>query len=132
MHVTNKRDSAVRPRRVDKPWGHEIIWAENPDYLGKRLHVEAGEALSLQFHEAKDETIHLVSGLLPFWAGDSVEDLREIELRQGQSFHVRPGLIHRMQAVTSCVILEASTSHLDDIVRIEDRYGRVQPSRKAG
>jgi mannose-6-phosphate isomerase-like protein (cupin superfamily) len=114
------------PRVVSKPWGSELIWAETPDYLGKILRVNAGEALSLQYHEKKDETIHLLSGRMRFWAGPSVEGLHEVELVAGESFHVTPGTVHRMEAVTDCEILEASTSHIHDVVRLEDRYGRIE------
>jgi len=114
-----------KPRRVDKPWGHELIWAETPDYVGKILHIEAGHALSLQYHEEKDETIHLLAGRMTFLAGPSVEELEKIPLEAGDSFHVTPGTLHRMVAETECEILEASTHHLDDVVRLADRYGRA-------
>jgi mannose-6-phosphate isomerase len=114
----------VAPRRVDKPWGYEIIWAETDRYVGKILHVDAGHALSLQYHERKDETIHLLSGTMRFWAGPSAADLAEIPLEAGQSFRIRTGTVHRMEAVTDIDILEASTPDLDDVVRLEDRYGR--------
>jgi mannose-6-phosphate isomerase-like protein (cupin superfamily) len=117
------------PRVVSKPWGSRLIWAETPDYLGKILRVNAGEALSLQYHEKKDETIHLLSGRIRFWAGPSVEDLSEVGLQAGESFHVTPGTVHRMEAVTDCEILEASTSHIHDVVRLEDRYGRTDRTR---
>ncbi|MGH7482617.1 MAG: cupin domain-containing protein [Longimicrobiales bacterium] len=114
----------ARPRVVDKPWGHETIWAETDAYVGKILHVKAGHALSLQYHERKDETIHLLRGRMRFWAGPSVEALVEIALEEGQSYRIVPGTVHRMEALTDIDILEASTSHLDDVVRLEDRYGR--------
>mgnify|MGYP003792319775 CR=1 FL=1 len=113
------------PRRVEKPWGYEIIWAETTEYVGKLLHIRAGEALSLQYHERKDETIHLLSGEMRFSAGTSETDLEDIDLRTGESFHVSTGTLHRMVAITDCDVLEASTPHLDDVVRVEDRYGRV-------
>lgn len=113
------------PRRVEKPWGHETIWAHTDRYVGKVLHVKAGHALSLQYHERKDETIHLLRGKLRFFAGPSVESLEEILLREGDSYHVTPGTVHRMEAVTDVEILEASTPDLDDVVRLQDRYGRV-------
>ena len=115
----------ITPRRVEKPWGYELIWAETAEYVGKILHLNAGEALSLQYHEVKDETIHLLSGTMRFEAGPSVEDLAVVELVEGQSFRVTPGTVHRMSAMTDCDILEASTAHLEDVVRLEDRYGRV-------
>jgi mannose-6-phosphate isomerase-like protein (cupin superfamily) len=113
------------PRRVEKPWGHEIIWAHTDRYVGKILHVKAGHALSLQYHERKDETIHLLTGEMKFYAGPSEQELREIDMKAGESFHVTTGTVHRMVAVTDVDILEASTPDLDDVVRLEDRYGRV-------
>jgi mannose-6-phosphate isomerase len=113
------------PRRVEKPWGYELIWADTSEYVGKLLHILAGEALSLQYHERKDETIHLLSGEMLFSAGSSEADLEDIHLAAGESFHVSTGTVHRMVAITDCDVLEASTPHLDDVVRLEDRYGRV-------
>lgn len=114
-----------RPRRVEKPWGHELIWAETDHYVGKILHVKAGHALSLQYHERKDETIHVLRGTLRFLAGATAEAIEEIELVEGDSFRVTPGTVHRMIALTDTDLLEASTPHLDDVVRLEDRYGRA-------
>jgi mannose-6-phosphate isomerase len=116
--------SMLAPRRVEKPWGHELIWAETDLYVGKILHVKAGHALSLQYHERKDETIHLLRGELRFQLGSSAEALETVSMREGDSIRIRPGTIHRMEAVTDFDILEASTPHLDDVVRLEDRYGR--------
>jgi mannose-6-phosphate isomerase len=113
------------PRRVEKPWGYELIWADTSEYVGKLLHIRAGEALSLQYHERKDETIHLLTGEMLFSAGSSETELEDIDLRSGESFHVSTGTVHRMVAITDCDVLEASTPHLDDVVRLEDRYGRV-------
>lgn len=123
--TANIRAAGVSPAvRVEKPWGHELIWASTDQYVGKILHVKAGHALSLQYHERKDETIHLLRGRMRFFVGESREGLREITLEEGQSFHVTPFTIHRMEAVTDVDILEASTPHLEDVVRLEDRYGR--------
>ncbi len=113
------------PRRVDKPWGYEIIWAETPDYVGKILHVEAGHALSLQYHDEKDETIYLLTGEMTFQAGPSVDELVDHEMKAGERYRLVPGTVHRMIAKTDVDILEASTNHLDDVVRLEDRYGRA-------
>ena len=113
------------PRRIEKPWGYELIWAETDEYVGKILHVTAGEALSLQYHEVKDETFFLLEGQLLLQVGLSIEDLSEYRMLEGQSFHMRSQMIHRMIAETDSDILEVSTPHLDDIVRLEDRYGRV-------
>lgn len=114
-----------KPERIEKPWGYELIWAHTEAYVGKILHVNAGESLSLQYHEVKDETIHLLSGEMVFLTGPSASELEEVALAAGESFRVTPGTVHRMEAVTDCDILEASTPHLDDVVRIRDRYGRV-------
>jgi mannose-6-phosphate isomerase len=115
----------IRPRRVEKPWGYELIWADTDLYVGKILHVNAGEALSVQMHERKDETLHLLSGALILRVGASPDALEEVEFRQGDSFRVRPGTVHMIEAVTDVDVLEASTAHLDDVVRFSDRYGRA-------
>lgn len=114
----------MKPRRVDKPWGYELIWAETDRYVGKILHVTAGHALSLQYHERKDETIHLLRGRMRFEVGPSADALRTVELKEGESWRITPGTVHRMTAITDVDILEASTPDLDDVVRLEDRYGR--------
>lgn len=108
---------------VPKPWGHETIWAHTDLYVGKVLHINAGQALSIQYHNRKDETVHLLSGELIYRVklGDELEDMR---LVRGQSFRITPGTVHQMEAVTDCDVLEASTPELDDVVRIQDRYGR--------
>jgi mannose-6-phosphate isomerase len=110
-------------KRVNKPWGYEIIWAHTDRYVGKVLHIEAGHALSVQYHNRKDETIYLLSGEMKYWVklGDELEDVR---LKQGDAFRITPGTVHYMEAITDCDILEASTPELDDVVRLEDRYGR--------
>lgn len=120
-----------QPRRVDKPWGYELIWAETDKYVGKILHVNAGEALSLQYHETKDETIFLLSGTMLLQAGPAVDELTDYHMEAGQRFHVTTGTLHRMVAKTDADILEASTPHLEDIVRLEDRYGRADPTPDA-
>lgn len=114
----------TEPRRVEKPWGYELVWAETDDYVGKLLHIRAGEALSLQYHEVKDETIYVHSGEMIFVVGPSVDELEELTMTAGDAYRVVPGTVHRMIAVTDCDLLEASTPHLQDVVRLEDRYGR--------
>lgn len=126
--MTEPSAGNVVARRVDKPWGHELIWAHTDRYVGKILHVKAGHALSLQYHERKDETIHLLRGEMRFWAGPSVDELALIPMKEGDSYRVTVGTVHRMEAVTDVDILEASTPDLDDVVRLEDRYGRA-PAR---
>lgn len=112
-------------RFVEKPWGHELIWAHTPLYVGKVLHIKAGQALSVQYHERKDETIHLLSGEMIYRVSDVARgEMKEITLRAGESFRNKPGIVHQMEAVTDCDVLEASTPHLDDVVRLKDRYGR--------
>ena len=116
------------PERVEKPWGYELIWAKTDRYVGKVIHIDAGQALSLQYHERKDETIHVLRGVLQFVVGPSAEQLQTITMNEGESYHVTPGLVHRMVAVTDVDILEASTPELTDVVRLEDRYGRAGTS----
>jgi len=119
------------PRRVEKPWGYEVWWAVTDRYVGKLLHVNKGESLSLQYHRVKDETILVQSGRLLFEtrpAGES-GDLTKQEMGPGDVFHVRPGTVHRMTGLEDCDILEVSTPELDDVVRMEDRYGREGTSK---
>jgi mannose-6-phosphate isomerase-like protein (cupin superfamily) len=114
-----------RPRRVEKPWGHELIWADTELYVGKILHVKAGEALSVQMHEKKDETLHLLSGQLILRVGRSPDALEAVPFHEGDSYRIRPRTVHMIEAVTDVDVLEASTAHLDDVVRFKDRYGRA-------
>ena len=113
----------VAVRKVEKPWGHETIWAHTDLYVGKVLHIKAGHALSVQYHNQKDETIHLLTGEMIYRVKEG-DDLRDVRLRAGESFRNEPGTVHQMEAVTDCDVLEASTPHLDDVVRLSDRYGR--------
>ncbi len=113
------------PRRVDKPWGYELIWAETDQYVGKILHVNAGEALSVQMHRVKDETLHLLEGEVRLFVGSSPGNLVDVRLREGESCRVTPETVHTIEAITDADILEASTPHLEDVVRFRDRYGRV-------
>lgn len=121
--------AVFKPRVVDKPWGYELIWAENDLYVGKILHITAGHALSLQYHREKDETIHLLAGKMTLEVGRERQPRRLLPLAPGQSFRIEPGLRHRMIAIEDCDVLEASTPQLDDVVRLEDRYGRAGGSR---
>lgn len=109
---------------VPKPWGHELIWAKTDRYVGKILHVRAGESLSLQYHRVKDETIMVLSGRLSFVHYADGEQPKMRELAPGEPFHIAPGLRHRMIAIEDTQVLEVSTPELDDVVRLEDRYGR--------
>lgn len=111
-------------RRVEKPWGHEVWWAETDEYAGKLLHVGAGHRLSLQLHRKKDESSYLLSGRLRLTRGSTTDDLVEEEVGPGHAWRIRPGTVHSVEAIEDSVILEVSTAHLDDVVRLEDRYGR--------
>jgi mannose-6-phosphate isomerase len=116
---------ATRAERIAKPWGHEIVWARTDVYVGKLLHVRAGEALSLQYHRRKEETIRVLSGSIDLEVGADGEPHRTIRLGPGDGWHIPPGTRHRMTAVEDTDILEVSTPELDDVVRLEDRYGRT-------
>jgi mannose-6-phosphate isomerase len=109
---------------VAKPWGHELIWARTERYVGKILHIRAGEALSLQYHRVKDETLMVLAGRLQLIYFAEGEAPRSRTLAPREPFHVPPGLRHRMIAETDVDVLEVSTPELDDVVRLEDRYGR--------
>ncbi len=115
---------------VPKPWGHETIWAKTDRYVGKILHVKAGHALSVQYHNKKDETVYLLSGELIYWVKlPGSEELKDMKLKVGDAFRITPGTVHYMEAVTDCDVLEASTPELDDVVRLKDRYGREGTSK---
>ena len=109
---------------VLKPWGHEKIWAKTDKYIGKILHINSGHRLSLQYHEFKDETIHVQNGTLLLEYGSDPDVLTKYSLNPGDSFHIKTGMIHRMSAVTDVDVYEVSTKELEDVVRLEDDYGR--------
>lgn len=109
---------------MEKPWGHEIWWAETEHYAGKLLHVDAGHELSLQLHREKDESSYLLSGRLRLTRGPSEGQLHEEEIGPGHAWRVRPGEVHTIEAIEDAVVLEVSTPHLDDIVRLRDPYRR--------
>jgi mannose-6-phosphate isomerase len=119
------------PKRVEKPWGYEIWWARTERYVGKILHVKKGESLSLQYHNVKEETIRIQSGrlLLEIGAAGAEGDLRRVEMGPGDVMHIAPRTVHRMTGLEDCDVLEVSTPELDDVVRLEDRYGRAGTSR---
>ena len=117
-------------RRVEKPWGFELIWAETDAYVGKVLFIKAGESLSLQFHREKDESWLVQSGRAKLElgsAGDAI--LNEEVIGAGATFRFRPGTVHRVTALEDTTIVEVSTPHLEDVVRLEDRYGREGTSQ---
>lgn len=110
--------------RVDKPWGHELRWAVTDRYLGKLIHVDRGHQLSLQYHVQKDESIFIASGLLDLVLEDDTGDLHVHRMSPGMSARVRPGRRHRFVAVEDTVLFEVSSPEIDDVVRLEDSYGR--------
>lgn len=110
--------------RVDKPWGYELLWARTAQYVGKVIHVNAGHALSLQYHRVKTETVYLASGKVRYEIKDG-ETLRTLDLQPGDSLHIPAGTVHRVTAIEDADIFEVSTPELDDVVRLEDRYGRA-------
>lgn len=111
--------------RVEKPWGYEIRWAVTGRYLGKILHVNKGEALSLQYHEVKDEWLLVTEGALDIEIGGLDGELEKVRMREGDSVHLPPHTRHRITAVEDADIFEVSTPEIDDVVRLEDRYGRA-------
>jgi mannose-6-phosphate isomerase-like protein (cupin superfamily) len=111
-------------KRVPKPWGYELIFAKTDRYVGKILHINRGESLSLQYHEIKEETLFVVSGELRLTI-EVAADRRDLTLRAGEAFHIVPLMIHRMEAIEDTDVAEVSTPELDDVVRLEDRYGRT-------
>jgi mannose-6-phosphate isomerase len=113
-----------KPDKIEKPWGYELIWARTDHYAGKVLHVKRGESLSYQYHRVKDESIHILHGSMELETEVQGERVKQ-RLELGDCVHIPPGTKHRMLALDDCDILEVSTSELDDVVRLEDRYGRT-------
>lgn len=111
-------------KRVEKPWGYEILWAKTKDYVGKVLFVKKGESLSLQYHRVKEETLFIETGNCTIETGKDEKSLEPMHFGPGSVFHITPGRLHRIIAVTDCRIFEVSTPQLDDVVRLQDRYGR--------
>ena len=111
-------------RLVDKPWGHELIWAHTDHYVGKILVIEAGRRLSLQKHRVKDESIYVAAGRLRLWLEDDEGTVLVEEIGPGEYRHVPTGRIHRYEAIERCELVEVSTPELDDVVRLEDDFGR--------
>ena len=112
------------PRKVEKPWGWELVWAEAEAYVGKVLFVRAGESLSLQYHELKDESWLVQEGHARLELGEVGGRLEELEIGPGEAFRFQPRTVHRVTALEDTLVIEVSTPHLHDVVRLEDRYGR--------
>jgi mannose-6-phosphate isomerase-like protein (cupin superfamily) len=118
-------DVRFEPRRVEKPWGWELIWAESERYCGKLLYVRSGHALSLQYHEVKDESWYVERGRADLELGLVGEEaLERREIGPGDCFRFRPGTVHRVRAIEDLLVVEVSTPELDDVVRLSDDYGR--------
>ena len=116
---------AFDPRRIEKPWGWELLWAETDQYAGKLLFVRAGHSLSLQFHREKDESWYVHEGRARLEMGEPGSAFMNSEIvGAGAAFHLTPGTVHRVRAVEDTLLVEVSTPHLDDVVRLEDEYGR--------
>lgn len=115
----------VESNRVDKPWGYELRWAMTERYIGKVLHVNKGEALSLQYHDRKDEYQYVVKGSVEIELGGPDGTLTSHRMSAGDTLHIPPGTRHRLTALEDTDIFEVSTPEVDDVVRLEDRYGRV-------
>lgn len=118
-----------RLRKIDKPWGHELLWARTDGYAAKVLHINKGHRLSLQFHERKDETLLLYSGRMLLVLEDDRGVLRDVYVHAGEAYHIPAGRRHRMMALDDCEVFEVSTNDLDDVVRLEDAYGRAAYAR---
>jgi len=116
----------IKSRLIEKPWGHEEIWAETEDYVGKRMFINPGQRMSLQYHEIKEETIFVLAGTLRIWSSN--DDSQYLDLRPGESYHVIPKEIHRFgcpnNSPYATSIMEVSTPHLKDVVRLADDYNR--------
>ena len=115
----------IEGTRVDKPWGYELRWAITDRYLGKVLHLNKGEALSLQYHERKDECQYVIKGSVDMEVGGSDGTLTTHRMSVGDIVHLTPGTRHRLTAIEDTDIFEVSTPEIDDVVRLEDRYARV-------
>ncbi|HKF13684.1 MAG TPA: cupin domain-containing protein [Gaiellaceae bacterium] len=116
---------AFEPHRVEKPWGHELIWAVADAYAGKLLYVKAGHKLSLQFHRQKDESWYVLEGRAELEFAAAGENATSSEVvTPGAAFRIKPGTVHRIRALEDTLVLEVSTPHLDDVVRLDDSYGR--------
>ena len=125
MNVNSLDTWAFETRRTDKPWGHELLWALSDSYAGKILFVKAGESLSLQFHKQKHESWYVLEGRAELELGSAGQAILNKEIiTAGAAFRYRPGTVHRVKALEDTRILEVSTPHLDDVVRLEDAYGR--------
>ncbi len=111
-------------KKIDKPWGWEKLLEVNEHYVVKELFMKSGNCCSLQYHEKKHETFYVISGKMRFYVGEDVNNLKDFILEPGQNYVIDPYVIHRMEAVSDCIYIECSTNFLDDVIRLEDKYGR--------
>jgi mannose-6-phosphate isomerase-like protein (cupin superfamily) len=118
----------TQAQRVEKPWGHEIWFAQTDHYAGKVLHVKSGHRLSVQYHERKDETSYVLSGRLLLSQGANADNLEVSEIEAGAIWRNRPGIVHTIEAIEDSTVIEASSPEFDDVVRLDDRYGRIDTS----
>ena len=126
-NLTGIEQFAFEPKRVEKPWGYELIWALTEEYVGKLLSVNAGHQLSLQFHKQKDESWYVLEGRAELEFAGAGEKAPSTEVvTAGAAFRITPGTVHRIRALEDTLVLEVSTPHLDDVVRLEDVYGRAR------
>ena len=120
---------SAQQKITKKPWGHELLWAQTKDYVGKFLHIKPGHRLSLQYHEKKDESVYVLDGVLIIEHREQEDDkLKSIVLEEGDTFRIKPLTVHRFCApeLSHATIIEVSTGEIDDVVRLEDDYGRVK------
>lgn len=110
--------------KIEKPWGYEVLIEHNEKYVMKKLKMNKGHKCSIQYHEMKKETVYVLSGILKVYIGDELGKLDEIIMNPHDTLTLEPFKVHRMEAVEDCIYLEASTPELDDVVRLEDEYGR--------
>lgn len=115
-------------KKISKPWGYEILFAETKDYAGKLIYVKKGETLSYQYHQKKEETIFLFKGRVKI-THEKNKKKNYFIMKEGDSFHIPPKKKHRFQALANSYIFEVSTPHLEDVVRLEDKYGRTEKAR---
>ena len=121
----NQDEFFLTMRKVEKPWGYELIWAHTQKYVGKVLHINRGTRLSLQYHRIKDETLYIQQGHIELLLGQDEGNLEKLKLGPGQSLHIPPGTRHRLTALADTDVFEGSTTELEDVVRLEDDYGRA-------
>lgn len=112
-------------KKIEKPWGYERWIEVNPDYVVKELFMKEGNSCSLQYHEKKHETFYVLKGKLKFYVGENKDDLTTMFLEPGEHYTIEPLVVHRMEAVVDSLYLESSTNFLDDVIRLEDKYGRI-------